>query len=229
MSPTTAVVDIDGTLIDSNYHHALAWSRAFSDVDRSVPLWRIHRAIGMGGDQLVAAVTDEYFAAQHGAAARDRHARHYAELVGEVRVLPGAREFLIGLADAGAAVVLASSAQEEEVQHAVELLDAATVVNGWTTAADVDRTKPDPQLIQRALTIAGCDPAAAVLIGDSSWDMDAGRAAGVALIGVLSGGFSAGELLDHGAEAVFPSVAEIEIEDGPGGLTMPCLRAGASG
>ena len=121
-----AILDIDGTLVDSNYQHAIAWSRAFREHGRSPELWRIHRHIGMGGDQLVAALTDEEFEAESGDEVRSAEADRYAELIEEVRPFDGATELIAELSRRGQRVVLASSAKAEEAEHYVELLDAAT-------------------------------------------------------------------------------------------------------
>jgi HAD superfamily hydrolase (TIGR01509 family) len=224
MAHTVVVVDIDGTLVDSNYHHVFAWSEAFAAFHRQPPVWQIHRTIGMGGDQLVEALTDAEFEQRHGDAVRQAHTDAFARLIDQVRPLPGARDFLSALGRMGATLVLASSADKDEVGRYIELLDACAVIDGWTTADDVSHTKPDPEPIRAALTEAGGTPSTAVLIGDSVWDVQAGRRAGVAVIGVRTGGYGAGELLDAGAEAVFDVLGDIEFTGGgSGALTVPCL------
>ena len=121
-SRPAAILDVDGTLVDSNYQHAIAWFRAFREHDLAPPIWRIHRHIGMGGDQLVGAVAGEDVEAAHGDSIRDGEKRLYAELVGEVCAFEGASELIAELGDRGTEVVLASSAKEDEVEHYIELL-----------------------------------------------------------------------------------------------------------
>ena len=203
-----AIVDIDGTLVDTSYHHTLAWGRAFADHGVGVALWRIHRHNGMGGDQLVAAVAGDGVEERLGGAIRDSESRHYGELIAEVDLLPGARDLLTGLRAAGCRVVRASSATHDEVEHYVELLDVGSVVDAWTTAADVDRTKPHPDLISAAAERAP-DVADFVVIGDTAWDAVAAKRAGFQSIGLLSGGFGAQELRDAGCAAVFTDAADL--------------------
>jgi HAD superfamily hydrolase (TIGR01509 family) len=204
-----AILDIDGTLVDTNYHHAVAWFRAFRTRGLTLPLWRIHRHIGMGGDQLVAALAGDGFDREQGDAVRAAENVLYAQLIGEVQPLTGARALIEDLKAAGHAVVLASSAKPEELEHYLTLLDARSLVDGWTDSGDVERTKPKPDLVLAALEKAGAAPKDAVMIGDSSWDCRAAKAAKVRSIGVLTGGFSNDELRDAGASKVFPSVDDL--------------------
>jgi len=205
----TAVLDIDGTLVDTNYHHAIAWYRAFRAHGFILPLWRIHRHIGMGGDQLVAALAGDGFEREHGDDARAAEKVLYTQLIDEVEPLEGARKLIEDLKGSGHAVILASSAKPAELEHYLTLLDARALVDGWTDSGDVERTKPAPDLVHAALEKAGAEPKDAVLIGDSTWDCVAGKAAKVRSIGVLTGGFSEQELLDAGASKVFESVEDL--------------------
>lgn len=205
----TAVVDIDGTLMDTNYHHALAWYRAFRAYGFVIPLWRIHRHIGMGGDQMVAALAGEGFDRAQGDEVRAGEKILYQQLIGEVEPLVGARALIEDLKANGHAVILASSAKPEELEHYLTLLDARALVDGWTDSGDVEHTKPKPDLVLAALEKADTDPKDAVMIGDSTWDCLAAKAAKVRSIGVLTGGFSETELLDAGASKVFPSVDDL--------------------
>ena len=199
-----AILDIDGTLVDTNYHHAIAWYRAFLQSDVTLPLWRIHRHIGMGGDQLVAALAGDDFEAAHGDEVRAAEKALYMALIHEVRPLAGARELLEDLNSSGHAVVLASSAKPDEVEHYLDLLDARGLADGWTDSGDVQRTKPEPDLVAAAVEKAGGGPA--VMVGDSTWDCEAAQRAGVPTIAVLTGGFSEAELCDAGAVCTFESV-----------------------
>ena len=202
-----AILDIDGTLVDSNYHHVIAWYRAFRDRDLVLPMWRIHRHIGMGGDQLVAALAGEDVEREHGEDVRASEKERYFEIIDEVRPLEGARGLIEDLKRDGRQVVLASSAKPEEVEHYLDLLDARELADAWTTAGDVERTKPEPDLIRAALDKIAGDHA--VMVGDSTWDCEAARKAGVETLAVLTGGFSAQELFDAGALSVFATITEL--------------------
>jgi HAD superfamily hydrolase (TIGR01549 family) len=201
------ILDIDGTLVDSNYQHALAWYRAFRQHQVKLPVWRIHRAVGMGGDQLVAALAGHEVENEKGDDIRAAEKPLYMDMIDEVQPFDGAPELIRELAEAGHDVVLASSAKEEEVEHYVDLLDARQAVKGWTTSADVEATKPEPDLIEAALEEAGTREA--VMIGDTVWDCEAASRADVPAIAVLSGGFGRDELTDAGAAEVLESVADL--------------------
>ena len=207
MSDPAAILDIDGTLVDSNYQHAIAWYRALRLHDVIVPIWRIHRHIGMGGDQLVAAVCGDDVEERLGDDVRDAETAFYEELIGEVAPLAGARDLIEDLKRDGRRVVLASSAKPEEVDHYLDLLGARDLADGWTTSGDVEATKPHPDLVEAALESIGGGPA--VMVGDSTWDCEAARRAGVPSIAVLTGGFSEQELSDAGAVAVFSSIVDL--------------------
>jgi len=199
-SRPAAILDIDGTLVDTNYHHAIAWYRAFRRHGITLPLFRIHRHIGMGGDQLVGALAGERWDAEHGDDVRETEGELYMELIDEVRPLEGARELLEALHERGHALVLASSAKPHEVDHYLDLLQARELADGWTTSGDVEHTKPEPDLVAAAVEKAGGGPA--VMLGDSTWDCKAADRAGVPTIGVLTGGFSEQDLRDAGAVCV---------------------------
>jgi HAD superfamily hydrolase (TIGR01509 family) len=204
-----AILDIDGTLVDTNYHHALAWFRAFRAHDITLPIWRIHTHIGMGGDQMVEALTDEQTERSCGDEIRSTEKDLYGELIGEVQPMKHARELIRELKGRGHAIVFASSAKEDEVDYYLDLLDGREVADAWTTSADVESTKPAPDLVHAALEKAGAAPNESVLIGDTPWDVKAALKADVRTLAVLTGGFSAQELHEAGAAAVFESVAEL--------------------
>jgi HAD superfamily hydrolase (TIGR01509 family) len=205
----TAILDVDGTLVDTNYQHAIAWFRAFRHHFLTLQVWRIHRHIGMGGDQLVAAVAGDEVEERLGDSIREAEGELYKELIGEVQPMEGSRRLIEDLKEAGNIVVLASSAKEWEVDHYLELLDAKELVDDWTTSSDVERTKPEPDLVQAALDKVGATPGDALLIGDTVWDVEAAHRAGVETLAVLTGGFSEQELRDAGAHEVFTSVEEL--------------------
>ena len=205
----TAVLDIDGTLVDTNYHHAIAWFRAFAQYGLILPIWRIHRHIGMGGDQVVTALCGEDVEVQLGDDIRDAEGEQYAGLIGEVRTMEGSRELIATLKGRGHVVVLASSAKEDEVNAYLDLLDARDLADGWTSSADVESTKPAPDLVHAAMSRVGGDPADAVMVGDTPWDVKAAGAAGVPTLAVVTGGFSEAELREAGAAGVYESVADL--------------------
>jgi HAD superfamily hydrolase (TIGR01549 family) len=205
--PPAAILDIDGTLVDTNFHHAIAWYRAFHQHELVLPIWRIHRHIGMGGDQLVEALSGKRVEEGKGDDIRAAEKVLYAELIGEVEPLEGARKLIEDLKERAAAVVLASSAKEDEVDHYLDLLDARELADGWTTSADVEATKPEPDLVQAAVGKAGGGEA--VMVGDTTWDCEAAKRAGVETVAVLTGGFSEAELRDAGAVAVYHSIEDL--------------------
>jgi len=207
MADAAAILDIDGTLVDSNYHHAIAWYRAFRDHGHTLPVWKVHRHIGMGGDHMVAALCGEVIEREEGDDIRAAETEHYMALIDQVQPLDGARDLIVDLKDRGRPVVLASSAKPEEVDHYLELLDARDLADAWTTSGDVERTKPNPDLVLAALEKLDGD--LAIMVGDSTFDCEAARAAGVDTLAVLTGGFSAQELFDAGALSVFGSIVEL--------------------
>lgn len=208
--PAAAILDVDGTLIDTNYHHAVAWFRAFRQHGHVVPIWRIHRHIGMGGDKLVAALLSEEAEEREGDDIRAAEKALYLTFIEEVEPLRGARALMEDLRDRGSTIVLASSAKADEVDHYLDLLDARGLADDWTTSADVESTKPEPDLVLAALEKLGTEDA--VMVGDTPWDVEAAEKAGVATIAVMSGGFSRAELEEAGAVAVFTSIAELHAE-----------------
>ena len=209
--PLNAILDVDGTLVDTNYHHAIAWHRALHAHGHPVQMWKVHRHIGMGGDQIVAALIGEEAAAADGDAIREAEAEAYGELIGEVEPMDGAHGLLERLHKEGSTVILASSAKQEEVDHYLDLLEARDLVDGWTTSADVEATKPEPDLVHAALKKAGND-GPSVMVGDSVWDVEAAKRAGIPTLAVLTGGFSEAELREAGAVEVVESIGELRID-----------------
>ncbi|MGH2976324.1 MAG: HAD family hydrolase [Solirubrobacterales bacterium] len=203
--PTTVILDVDGTLVDTNYQHAIAWHRALRAHGYAVQLWQIHRHIGMGGDQIVAALVGEDAEHRDGDAIREDEGEAYGELIGEVQAMDGATELLRELREDGVKAILASSAKAEEVERYLDLLDARDLVEGWTTSADVERTKPHPDLVHAAIEKVGCE-GPVVMVGDSTWDVKAAEAAEIPTLAVLTGGFSEAELLEAGAAEVCESI-----------------------
>jgi HAD superfamily hydrolase (TIGR01509 family) len=205
--PRAAILDIDGTLVDTNYQHAVAWYRAFRQSDVILPIWRIHRAIGMGGDQLVAHFIGEERDEEIGDDIRAAEKALYLSMIEEVEPFDGARDFVCDLKERGLTVVLASSAKEDELEHYLELLGVRDVADAWTSSADVEQTKPEPDLVVAAMEKAGSDDA--VMVGDTPWDIKAARKADVPTIAVMTGGFGRDELEDAGAQGVYDSLQEL--------------------
>ncbi|WP_133981439.1 HAD family hydrolase [Kribbella voronezhensis] len=205
-----AVLDIDGTLIDSNYQHALAWYRALRSVGEIFPVWRLHRLIGMGGDQVVAAIGGDDLERRVGDQAREQQGKEVDALLDEMAPLPGARDLLLAIKERGHRLVLASSAQERHVDVFLDKLDARDIVDAWTSSADVEASKPAPDLLHVALQKVDAPPdASSVMIGDSVWDVKAAKKAGLPTIVVRSGGFGDDELRAAGAIAIYDTPADL--------------------
>jgi HAD superfamily hydrolase (TIGR01549 family) len=204
--PDTAIFDVDGTLVDSNYQHALAWYRAFDRFGITRPLWRIHRAIGMGGDVLVPEVGGRQVEEEHGDALRDAWVEEFDELIGGVKPFEGAHDLLAEVKRRGFRLVLASSGKAEHVETFLDLVDGRSLADAWTTSDDAEQTKPEPDLVVTAL--AKVEGASGVMVGDSTWDVIAAGKVDVPTIAVRTGGFSVGELLEAGASRVFQSLVE---------------------
>ncbi|MGC5222422.1 HAD family hydrolase [Micromonospora sp. DT81.3] len=203
----TAIFDVDGTLVDTNYQHALAWYRAFRRFDMTPPIWRIHRAIGMGGDQLVPEIAGQDAEERHGEELRDAWEEEFDAMIDEVRPFDGARDLLVEVKRRGFHLVLASSGKKQHVEHFLDLIGGGEVADAWTTSDDVEASKPEPDLVQTALQkVAG---ASGVMIGDSTWDVIAAKKLDVPTIAVRTGGFSPEELTDAGAISVFDSLREL--------------------
>ncbi|MEU9831572.1 HAD family hydrolase [Streptosporangium sp. NPDC048047] len=203
----TAIIDVDGTLVDTNYQHALAWYRAFARYDVVLPLWRIHRHIGMGGDQIVAALAGDEVEREHGDALREAWTEEFDKMIDEVRPFEGATELLAELGRRGFAVVLASSGKPQHVERFLDLIDGREHCKAWTTSEDVEKTKPAPDLMKVAL--AKAEGASGVAVGDSTWDFLAAGKLDLPGVAVRTGGFSPEELREAGAAHVFESIPDL--------------------
>jgi HAD superfamily hydrolase (TIGR01549 family) len=199
--------DIDGTLVDSTYHHALAWQRAFRQLDLTFSFWRVHRTIGMGGDKLVGQVAGDEVEKKHGDELRDGWAEEYRKLTAEVHPLPGAVDLVREVADAGLLVALASSGEAEFSAQARDLLGIGDLVHTMTTAADADDSKPDADILTATLDRVPAERA--LLIGDTPYDVEAAGRIGLACLCVLSGGFGREELEAAGAALVVEDLGEL--------------------
>ncbi len=202
-----AAFDLDGTLVDSNYQHSLAWFRALRAYDITVPTWRIHRSIGMGGDQIVAEVAGDDVEKRLGEDLRERWQKEFDAMLAEVVPLPGARDLLIAARERGFRVVLASSGSADVTDHYIDLLDARDLIDAATTSADVEATKPAPDLVQVAIDKVGGQRG--ILVGDSTWDCQSAAKAGAVSYALRTGGFSTEELEAAGAAGVYESLTDL--------------------
>jgi HAD superfamily hydrolase (TIGR01509 family) len=208
-SAMAALFDVDGTLVDSNYLHAVTWWQAFTQAGHDVPMAAIHRAIGMGSDQLLDALLPGSRDKEADPGIRAAHGALYATYWSRLRPLPRAPELLRACRQSGLRVVLASSAGPQEFAVLRAVLEAEDAIEEATSAGDVDQSKPAPDLVQVALGKAGVAPERAVFVGDTVWDVQACQRAGVRCVGLRSGGISTAELLDAGAAAVFAGPADL--------------------
>ena len=192
------VFDVDGTLVDTNYLHVMAWSRAFRDAGHDIAMAAIHRRIGMGSDKLLADVIGE-----HRAGLDEAHSAHFGRLTGEIRAFPRAGDLLRAVAAQGLRVVLATSSKPEQLDSLLRALDADDVVSEVVSAGDVDATKPDPDVFAAALVKAGLLVEESVAVGDTVWDIEAAGRCGLRCIALRSGGIDACELERAGAVAVY--------------------------
>jgi len=205
--PDTVLLDVDGTLVDSTYHHALAWHRAFAAHDLHQPMWRVHRSIGMGGDRLVSEVAGDDVEDRLGDELRKAWATEYDKLVEEVIPLPGAGDLVRSLKDKGFLVALASSGPPEHTERAADLLGVKDLLDAITSSADVDTSKPAPDILDVALR--KCGGTSAIVVGDSVYDVEAARRLSAPCVAVRTGGFGVAELEEAGA---------VLVVDGPGDL-----------
>lgn len=204
MKRAGVLVDVDGTLVDSNYHHAIAWSRALRDHGRDARLAAIHRLVGMGGSTFL-----ETLIGEDDEAIEDAWDAHFRELLPEVRAFDGAAELLRAMRDQGLTVVLATSSPKDLLEVLMAKVGADDAVDVAVTADDVGQAKPAPDVFQVALEKAGLTVDTALVLGDSVWDVESARRAALRCIGLETGGFSRAELEHAGALAVYEDVATL--------------------
>jgi len=209
------LLDVDGTLLDTNYLHVLAWWQAIEDTGRGpIPMSAIHRAIGIPSDGLV-----RHLLGEDDEKTVDAHSTRYEPLRENVKPFPETADLLRTCAGRGLAVVLATSGQASDLEWMLPAIGAGDAVTGATTAADVDEGKPEPDLLTTAMRDHGLDPQRTVVVGDAVWDVEAAQRAGLPCIGLTCGGISAQELLDAGAAAVYDGPADLleHLDDSPVG------------
>jgi HAD superfamily hydrolase (TIGR01549 family) len=196
--------DIDGTLIDSNYLHALAWWRALKDSGRRVPMFRIHRLIGMGSDKLLQELVGEY-----SEELSESYSEHFHPLRQEVVRFEGAPDLLREVHGRGATVVLATSAKKDDLEVFMRVLDSDDAIDHVTSSGEVEESKPSPDVLNAALEAAGLSKNDVVVVGDTVWDVKAANQLGIECICVETGGIARQELEEAGAVAVFRDVREL--------------------
>lgn len=209
----TAVLDLDGTLVDSVYQHVVAWRSAFLAVGMDVPAARIHRTIGMGGDRLVTEVAGASAEAAVGDEVRSLHGERFEALLGQVLPTEGALALLERLRELGLKVVVASSGEREQTERLLDVVGAGESLHDWVSGSDADSSKPAPDLLDRAVELVGGSRAFA--LGDTVWDVETAAQRSVPCLGVLTGGISAAELREAGAPDVFahPAALAASVED----------------
>jgi HAD superfamily hydrolase (TIGR01549 family) len=203
----TAIFDVDGTLVDTNYQHALAWFRAFRRFGVTLPLWRLHRGIGMGGDVFVPTVGGQEVEDAHGDDLRQAWTEEFDQLIGEVQPLEGAHELLRAVKDRGFRLVLASSGSAKHVDVFLDLVDGKGLADAWTTSEDAETSKPAPDLV--AVALQKVEGASGVMVGDSVYDVEAAGKLDVPTLALRTGGFGVEELRAAGAVGVFESLVDL--------------------
>lgn len=206
-SADTVLLDVDGTLIDSSYHHAIAWYRAFRRHGIDLPVWRVHRAIGMGGDTLVPFLVGDEVDERIGDTLRKDWLQEYTPLLDEVSPLEGAADLVRSLKKQGFTVALASSGEPELTDSAIEKLGIADLLDAKTSSGDAEKSKPAPDIFQAALKASG--GSRGIVIGDSIYDVEAAEAMGCPCVCVRTGGFGEEELRAAGAVLVVPGPKEL--------------------
>ncbi len=220
-APATVLFDIDGTLVDSNYFHAVAWRRAFRRTGADIAMADVHRCVGMGAGQLLDTLLPARERSQDDVV-KQAHSDHYREFWPELTAFRGAPDLVRAVAERGGKAVLATSAQPDEVDALRKVLQVDDAVAEIVASGDVGAPKPQPDVVQVALDKAGCDASRAVMVGDTVWDIEAARRAGVPCICVLTGGIARQVLEEAGAVAVYADVAALldELDTSPVGRLL---------
>jgi HAD superfamily hydrolase (TIGR01509 family) len=198
------IFDVDGTLLETNYLHIAAWWEAFRERGYDVRCADIHRALGLGSDELV-----ERVLGRPEPSVIDAHSRYFAPYLGRMRPLPGAADLLAATSRRGLNVVLATSAKDEEIDFMLDALGARDAVGTVVSSGSVGRAKPAPDIVEVALTESRTDRRRAVMVGDAVWDVIAAARAGIPCVGLLSGGIAEQELRDAGAVEAYHDAAAL--------------------
>ena len=201
------VLDVDGTLMDTNYLHTEAWARAFEEAGHRVPRYRLHKQIGKGAELLIREFVDDEEKVEM---IQDLHSEIYEELQAYGHPLPGAKELISSLKERGYEVWFVTSAKDEELEHHLQELEAEDRIDGVVNSSAVENPKPAPDIFEEALRRAGASADETVAVGDAVWDIEAAREAGIRTVAVLSGGAYHKEALEEaGAVAVYEDCAAL--------------------
>lgn len=211
-TPGAVLVDMDGTLIDSNWFHTLAWWRALQASGDDVSMARLHPLIGMGSDQMM----DDLFGEERPGLS-DAHSEEFEPFKSELKAFPGAADLLTELRRRGARVVLATSSKEADLKEGLEAIGADDAVDDVVHGDMVGASKPAPDIFATALKELGLDPERTVVVGDTGWDIEAASKAGLECVAVLTGGWTRADLENAGATAVYDDVADLleHLDDSP--------------
>ena len=206
--PRAALLDVDGTLVDSNDHHARAWVDAFREAGHDVAYERVRPLIGMGGDKVLPRLTGIDHESAEGKRISERRSEIFLDrYLPQLRALPGARPLLERMQREGLTLVIATSAKKDEYKELVRIAGVEGVVDDQTTSDDASRSKPDPDIIVAALKKAGVRPEEAIMLGDTPYDIQAAGAAGVGCVAFRSGGWQDADL--PGALAIYDDPADL--------------------
>ncbi len=207
------VLDVDGTLMDTNYLHTEAWARAFEEVGHRVPRVKLHKEVGKGAGLLIREFVEDEETVEK---IQNLHSEFYQELQEYGHPLPGAKELISSLKERGYGVWLVTSAKDEELEHHMQELEAEDSVDGVVNSSAVENPKPAPDIFEEALRRAGASANETVAVGDAVWDVEAAGEAGIRTVAVLSGGaFHRKALEEAGAVDVYEDCAALLYSDFP--------------
>lgn len=219
MSDRAVIFDLDGTLIDTVWHHAEAFAAAFAEAGVTIPTVKIADLIGKGGDRLVPEVSGGRLQGEEASALKERHGELYRERVARegVEVFDGVRELIGALRDRGLRTAVASASSEEDLRQVLEAarLELYELVDEVVSGADVEESKPAPDAVEAAMDKLGLGPDRCLLVGDTEWDVLTGTRAGVKVIGVCTGPHDAARLRQAGAIRVYPDLEALNADLDP--------------
>ncbi|CAA9500222.1 MAG: Putative hydrolase [uncultured Rubrobacteraceae bacterium] len=203
----TVVLDVDGTLMDTNYLHVEAWARAFEDAGHRVPRVELHRQIGKGSELLIREFVDDDETVEK---ITNLHSEYFAEFQEHGHPLPGAKELISALVDGGHAVWFVTSAKDEELEHHMQELEAEGRIHGVVNSSAVENAKPAPDIFEEAMRRAEASADETIAVGDAIWDVESAKGAGIETVAVLSGGaFDEEDLREAGAIEVYKDCAAL--------------------
>ena len=207
-TPGAVLLDVDGTLVDTVYQHVIAWWEAFTEAGHAVSCFDIHRAIGRGSSDLVQSLLGDVDQATL-EALTDAHSEKWGRVRERTTAFHRVPELLRACAGRGLRVVLCTSGEEADLDFFVRAIGGRDPVHAIVSSEDVEQSKPDPEIVRKAVDAAGVRPERCVMIGDTVYDVRAANAAGVRGLGVMCGGIGRQELVDAGAAAVYGNPSEL--------------------